>query len=589
MNNVCRKRYFATLLFSFITIAGCSGGGESTLAATTVEDPVVTEPSDTAGGDTTGGDTTGGDTTGGDTDSTNSGGTNSIPIAGRGATGLSPLGANLISVNDFTQSVPFIDLMLSARPFTAQTWSDIDDVEYDNQGWPVRLNGDRALTVAHMSLPQQQSYRGDYAVLYDGVGRLEYESAATLKSREPGRDVISFNPININEAIFLYIAETDEQNPIRNIKIIMPGGICADDMFVRVNTAEQCTDSAFLSFEENHERILFNPDFLSYARNFNSLRFMDWSKVIDSQQTSWSENRRLDEYTWSSFGTNEGVPIEVMISLSNLTGVNPWFTIPHLATDDYVRRLASYVQASLASGLKPYIEYSNEVWNPEYAQNQYSSNMGLQLGLDENAWAATHKYYARRSVEIFKIWEDVYGGVDQFTRVLSTQFVSSFMSNLMLEFDDAYKNVDALAVGPYFGVYAVDPLAFQTVDDVFTGIDDSRALWLEWLNAQVEITERYSVDLISYEGGQHLVSPDNERLTELYIAANRDPRMGAQYTWHLDRWREAGGKHFAIYTSPNTYNRFGSFGLKEYITQPRSEAPKYDALLNWIDANPVWW
>ena len=140
---------------------------------------------DTGGGDTSGGDTGGGDTSGGDTSgdtgsgNTGGGATSSVPIGGEGATGLSPIGTNLVPVTDFTQSTPFVDLMLAARPFPEQTFADIDDVEYDEDGWPIRLNGDRALTILHMSPTQQEAYKGDYVVLYDGVGRLEYESAAT--------------------------------------------------------------------------------------------------------------------------------------------------------------------------------------------------------------------------------------------------------------------------------------------------------------------------------------------------------------------------------------------------------------------------
>ena len=495
-------------------------------------------------------------------------------------------------VTDFTQSTPFVDLMLAARPFPEQTFADIDDVEYDEDGWPIRLNGDRALTILHMSPTQQEAYKGDYVVLYDGVGRLEYESAATLKSRSPGRDVITFNPVNEADAIFLLVAQIDEQNPIRNIKVLLPGGICADDIFVRVNSADECTDSPYLSFEQNHERILFNPDFLSYVRNFSSLRFMNWAQVIDSRQVEWSENTPLTDITYSSFGTGKGVPIEVMVSLANLTGVDPWFTIPHLATDEHIREYAQYIKSALSPELTPYVEYSNEVWNSIYTQYFHAAAMGLILGLDESEFGANNKYYARRSVEMFEIWEEVYGDTDSFTRVISSQAVVQFRSNQILEFEDTYQNVDALAIGPYFQPFsqcAQNPLLFNSVDDVFQALNDCREQWGIWVDEQAALAERFGIELIAYEGGQHLVSGNNLRLEEIYNDANRDPRMAEQFTWHLDRWRAAGGRHFGIFTSPDTYNRFGSFGIKEYITQPRSEAPKYDSLLNWIDANPIWW
>ena len=69
----------------------------------------------------------------------------------------------------------------------------------------------------------------------------------------------------------------------------------------------------------------------------------------------------------------------------------------------------------------------------------------------------------------------------------------------------------------------------------------------------------------------------------LLFEANRDPRMGQLYSQYLEAWHKAGGKTFVHFSAPRIYSWYGSWGAKEYITQPRSEAPKYDALLRYIE------
>jgi len=59
--------------------------------------------------------------------------------------------------------------------------------------------------------------------------------------------------------------------------------------------------------------------------------------------------------------------------------------------------------------------------------------------------------------------------------------------------------------------------------------------------------------------------------------------MGVIYDELLREWRRAGGKLFVAFSAPRIYSWYGSWGIKEHIRQPRSEAPKYDALLRFLD------
>jgi hypothetical protein len=99
--------------------------------------------------------------------------------------------------------------------------------------------------------------------------------------------------------------------------------------------------------------------------------------------------------------------------------------------------------------------------------------------------------------------------------------------------------------------------------------------------------------LLGYEGGQGLVDwatrkPD-QHPNPLFFAANRDPRMGQLYTEFLDGWGKAGCKLMMLFSAPRICQWYGCWGLKEHIRQPREQAPKYAAVLDFIAAHKQWW
>src|SRR5207249_8596750 len=104
----------------------------------------------------------------------------------------------------------------------------------------------------------------------------------------------------------------------------------------------------------------FHPLFLERLAPFEAIRFMKWQRTETSPTRSWDQRAKLDDERWS---TDAGVPPELMIDLVNAGRANPWFCMPHLADDDYVRRFARLVKERLRPDLKVYVEYSNEVWN----------------------------------------------------------------------------------------------------------------------------------------------------------------------------------------------------------------------------------
>jgi hypothetical protein len=512
----------------------------------------------------------------------------------------SALGTNTNEVSEGDSSVPFVDLFRAVLPFEeARPWLTSGNVQYDADGWVRDLQGGQAGTRFLAGLPAQTVPDGEYTVLYEGDGELRYGNDAVLLKHAAGRDTIRITAGSdklLNAT--LSISRTNPQDYVRNIRILPLGGICDDDPFTRIADETGCAAGHYRAFAEHYTKILFNPDYLNFMKDFKVIRFMNMAGITQSPIKSWSERPQLTQATWGGKEGQRGVPLEIMVELANRLNAHPWFSLPHEADDDFVIQYARYVRQHLNADLKPHIEYSNETWNTLFAQGNYVREMGMTLGLDTNANRAGFRYYSQRSVEIFKLWEEAFGGKQRLVRILSGWTVNPQLTETVLSHQDAYKNADAFAIGPYFFGGHEEIRNVKNLEDVFKLLTDDQYRYslnkvLGYIKEQKALTDKYHLDLIAYEGGQGLVDfktrNDTENPNLLLYAANRDPRMGEFYTRFLNGWKEAGGKLFLHYSSPRTYQKYGTWGTKEYITQPSEEAPKYQAILNFMRSNPCWW
>lgn len=426
------------------------------------------------------------------------------------------------------------------------------------------------------------------------------------------------------------------------------GGICKSNPFTRVSNSAQCPAGEYLDFAEtlaaDRNAILFNPDYLRVLKDFRVVRMMNLMEASPSaaacytsdvppqldeacymQSMEWDHRGKLDDATWGGSSQTSrlerfgrGVPLEVQIELANQLNANPWFTIPHNATDDYVRSFAQMVKDRLKSNLKPHIEYTNEAWNGIFLAYHYVKRHGELEGLSN----PESSFYAKRAAQIFKIWTDQFGSADRLVRILSTYQADVGRSQKMLQSlsDTAMLGyVDKLAMGAYFyGCWNREknltcqdtskvPVTFTEVtnyDQMFAIMDNPQDPYglpalKTLIQSQATVASNFGKKLFVYEGGQHLVidwgdtTISTERKNSLldYIrAANRDPRMGDRYTDLLNAWKNAGGEQFMLYTLPQSFHRFGTFGIKESLTQPRSSAPKYDASMKFQETQgKCWW
>jgi hypothetical protein len=131
------------------------------------------------------------------------------------------------------------------------------------------------------------------------------------------------------------------------------------------------------------------------------------------------------------------------------------------------------------------------------------------------------------------------------------------------------------------------------LDQAFSRLNESLNDTISGMGRDASSAHTFSVDYVAYEGGQHLAGngdlQNNETLTNLFVAMNRDARMGQLYTTYYDAWKRSGGTIHNVFTNVGAPTKYGSWGITEYVGQPRSAAPKYDAAMKWIGTNPIWY
>ncbi|NJO71228.1 MAG: hypothetical protein HC825_05060 [Oscillatoriales cyanobacterium RM1_1_9] len=176
-----------------------------------------------------------------------------------------------------------------------------------------------------------------------------------------------------------------------------------------------------------------------------------------------------------------------------------------------------------------------------------------------------------------------------------------------LSYEEA--GIDAIAIAPYFGL----PLAEQqniaaiegwtkkgtqfALDQLFKEITQGGVLPKgdkggsihkagELISDYVDLAEKEGLDLVAYEGGQHIAPrhngmENNKAIVDLFVAANRDPRMGAVYNQYFEQWDDLTGDGlFAHFSDVSPYGKWGSWGARESLYQKSS--PKYDVIQDWL-------
>ena len=316
-----------------------------------------------------------------------------------------PLGTNLHRLADWSPQLPFLNAFKFARQWIPQNWipatqgwykslkvdwdtGELDLLDLDENGWVKSLPDPEDETeynsVGTVMFRNLGNYPGGkYVVLYEGEGTIEYGLDATKDeaASTPGRDIINVKPTN--NGIWLRITATDPNDTgdyLRDIQVLPE------------------------EYEYAQEQV-FNPEFLEKLQSFDTLRFMDWMATNNSTQGAWSDRPTPE----NSLFFGEIASIETMVELANRTHTDPWFTLPHMATDEYIMNFAQYVRDNLNPELQIYLEYSNEVWG-DFAQGWWVEQQGKEEFTDSAGgnYAKRMDWYSKRTTEITQMWDEVF-------------------------------------------------------------------------------------------------------------------------------------------------------------------------------------
>lgn len=510
------------------------------------------------------------------------------------------LGTNLTGIADWSTQLPFIDGFKSSRSWItkcapAEDCSSVWDTEeakqldLDPHGWvkslPASADAPRYSRVATLLYREIGRYPGgQYVVLYEGDGTIEYDFDAQkdVAASKPGRDLINVTPSD--SGILLIVSATDPQKAgdyIRNIRVVP------------------------IEFEQTYATDIFNPVFLERIKPFRTLRFMDWMATNNSNQSEWQNRPQLEDKSYAE----KGVPLEIMIALANRLQADPWFNMPHQATDEYITNFAQLVKTELDPKLTAYVELSNEVWNWMFAQAQYALKQG-KARWGEDKGDAFMQWYGMRTAQMSDIWNQVFA--DQRSRIrtiISTQTAWEGLETSALDCSlwvaegqkPCYQHsLDAYAITGYFSGGLGDEQDRSTVEAwlndpdggfkrALTQIeqggslktDDSLANTKRGFIYHQQVAQQKQLQLVVYEGGQSLVSPNSEKLTEFFIKLNRRPEMYGFYQQLLNDWKAVGGTLFMNFSDIGKPSKWGSWGVLEHVDQTSS--PRYDALIDFID------
>lgn len=480
-------------------------------------------------------------------------------------------GTNLGAIAYYGTNFPFCDLMKSGGGWWARnadgSWVQ-PFPQTSTRGEPLSLAPGQ-IALSPVAWNDTHYPAGQYTVLWDGDGTVTLPlSNVTIKESAPHRMVIE--PNNLTGALFVGIEKTDPQNPVRNVRFLMPG------------TENTCATQ------------VFNTDYLTRIAPFSVLRTMDWAMTNGSPIVEWADRPHVED---ASYTTSRGVPIEVMIDLANTLHADPWFNVPAMASDDYVSKFAALVHERLDPTLRPRIEYSNEMWNWSFPQIQWGIKQSQAQGL-ALPWGMPSIYHAKRSVEIFKLMAAQFGpDANRLVRILAGQAVwLQFLEN-GLAYADTAKNIDAIAIAPYFNAASaadVKNVAIsrtltpdQMVDQMFVSI---RGDIKNFMALNAALAAKYNVRMMAYEGGLGdqtfaFAEPDQKVMTDLYAAASRHPRMKELYNEYFTIWTDLGGDTLNQFSDVGAWSKFGFWGLLEYVTQAVETSPKYQGVMQFINAH----
>jgi hypothetical protein len=507
------------------------------------------------------------------------------------------LAVGVAGISDWSVQQPFLDVMKTARPWTAHMngqWEGLghDDLaaagRLDPNGWllsaPPEAGGVSTILLTDLP-PEAAGIAGRYIMRWKGKGTPLLGGRAQEQRPEAGGIGFDFRPGE--GGVIITMPAIDPSDPIRDITVVRA------DRMADLDAGR-----------------LFNPDWLNRIRGVKLIRLMDWMETNNSKLAALADRPRMTDYTWA----RKGVPVEVMVALANELNADPWFTLPHLAEDDLVGEYARIVQSELRPERRAWVEYSNEMWNEMFGQARWAKERAVERWGDDRAGV---QYYAMRASEIADIWAEVFTDDSRLVRVIATHTgwlgrEADILDAPLVVAEgrpEPYRSFDAYAVTGYFSARLVDdekyamvkewlaesraadpsnPLALAlargaeevedgrhsgkpegSIDDMLTNVFPHHA----------EVARDHGLQLVMYEGGSHIVglgaALDDPEIATYLTTLSYTPEIGALYRKLMAGWSELTDAPFNAFVDISYPSKWGSWGALRHLGD---DNPRWQAL-----------
>lgn len=534
---------------------------------------------------------------------------------------------------------------------TTNTYLDRATAQFDSNGYPKYLNAGQTVFIDPLGLsgtyqepsiaPNRENgmYSGQMVLTWKGDADVRIANASSQVSGTASGNVLNGRRVYIiNAPPRVQIYSINASNPVTEIRAWLPDP----------------TNPQNASLENQ----LFHPTLLARIadKNWSYIRFMDWNPTNASPQQDWVDRRKPTDAFQNGIlnrrapangftgNRSTDVALEYMIMLCNATGKDMWINVPHLATDDYIRKMAQtiaygsngvnpYTSAQsnpvyppLNSGRKVYVEFSNEIWSNgnSFPQGNWAQDQANAQGITKA------QFNARQFSRAWGLFEQYLGQA----RVVRTAACFTALQSYTQPFIDEFYNNSALlkpevmAITTYFGqgiqnwAYAQNfgpATASSWTSPYWTSTqfnNDLNATYNQW-NYYVlsglsyggatgfdnvatqggfgdyiqSISTTRNLPLIAYEGGPSIYtdkidtggSANDDWITFFMEEFNRRQRFADIYYIHLNQAFARGLWSHMKFVDVSNWGKFGQWGHLEYFSQSPAAAPKYKLMLDMMD------
>ena len=478
-----------------------------------------------------------------------------LPLFGQGKMGV-----------NHSKGIAFVNIMDEGSRFT-------NVISLDNQGWPdsdfTQIFDWRLVAEWVGPADDPQVFRYNHSGTYECsfLGSAIVTAPGTIianQSYDLATNTTTFNvtvPTTNNGRIFWQMVFNDTKKNatsaintgISKLKINRPGYSINTTQTFTTEYIDLCTSASFACY-----RYYSLNNVWKGAETFPAVSTWGNRKLpSDANQANMiNVNGKVEGWSW-----------EYIIELANILQKDIWINLNVSIDDNYVTSLATKLQAELNPNINIYIEYGNEVWNPNFNVCDFwirdeAANLGITF--NEN--------YARNVVRISNLFKSVYGTAainSKIRMVLGAQQGWMGRSTIHLNYiQNTFGN-------PNDFIWAIAPATYYsgpgaTIEESLNNCHTSIMKQYDDVNDDpsllrfMQLANDWSLPgvCVSYEGQEHANIGNTNNLA-VDIGKHRDPRMATEQYANFQSFFDNGGTlacQFGIWVS---YTRYGCWGLTD--------------------------